>query len=831
MTLVMDGRATAKIVLPERTECELYWAQRIQEIEKNLHARNLKKKAYETQRKKQIDAMKTKAPDDEELAARELQTIIERIAGARMEIIRAENRKLPDGPCIVIGAELASMLGVGKEIDGLNKDGLICRVKKDNLILTGKRARGTLYAAYTFLESLGCRWVMPGPFGEIYPSKRTIQTEIDVIENPSHSQRYWWCTYGHAKGYKEWTLRTKGDFVKARGDPMVAQSHALAQPMGWGATRPEYQTNVVRKVKEKTKDENGKPVVKWVEKKVTGLPDDFYAMVNGKVSKNVPNMSNPKVWDMYAAYYIQYFNKNPNAAYVSASAEDDFVNDDRPATRELDSKEFDQFMGAFSATDRFWFFLNRVMEKVAKVHPKKKFGILVYSNNMAPPRIERIHPNMALVFAPLGISPLHHVRDPKSKTNRTYKEWLEDWMLMAKDAGAETYYYDYEPLGYCWNMAMICPRWAIIGKNYPWFHKLGLDGHTTQGYDDWASCGLNNYLMQRLYWNVDQDYHDIIRDYCNARFGKAADVMFEYYAILEKRMEEIPDLYSNEMWDNHLILTPEVRKLCRTQLEKAVGLADTDRSKAHVQTMVDLQASTDAMCDAIEYAHETGDFGGAAKKMAKVFEIRDKLNKLYPNFMNRTRLSEKQKAQYMTGGLYNQYLGFDQKIRSASASFVLPRYWKGMLDTRNHAFAMGYHKTKADLSSLVEQDVTICPDVRYGTQREMAAFFYRTDVKIPRSFRNKKVTLFFPSIIARSLQIWINGEAVEFDHGSYKDTTWRGGPTYFWRNYNHQQLFDISGYLKAGKRNTIAFRAFKSYDFGGTYRRVWLLADDPVKSD
>src|SRR5262249_50895297 len=118
----------------------------------------------------------------------------------------------------------------------------------------------------------------------------------------------------------------------------------------------------------------------------------------------------------------------------------------------------------------------------------------------------------------------------------------------------------------------------------------------------------------------------------------------------------------------------------------------------------------------------------------------------------------------------------------------------------------------------------ICPDVKYRTQREVAAFFYRTEADVPATFQGKKVSLYFSSLIAKGLQIWINGEPVEFDYPNYKDTIWRG-PDYFWYNYNHQQEFDVTPYIKLGQKNTIAFRVFKSFDFAGTYRRIFLLGN------
>ncbi|MEI6168996.1 MAG: DUF4838 domain-containing protein [bacterium] len=787
LDLVKDGQPLATIVLP---------ADPVQDQIAQTQATTNKAKAKPKPAKPK--------EDDELLAAEELQSIIEKISGAKLPIQRGG--AMPAGPAIVLGNAYASEAGFGKEIGKLTTDGILCVVKGNALYLSGQRPRGTLYAAYDFLESLGCRWVMPGPFGELYPSMKTISTAINKTENPSHSERYWWCTYGNAEGYVRWTLRNKGNFLKVKGDPVIEQGHNLSTPMAWGKKQPKYLA---------------KKMVDGTE--VSILPDEYYSIVNGKPSGQNPNFSNPKVWDMYADYFIDYFTKNPGKKYASISAEDGLVIDERPESRKLDSDDFDWMAGAYSSTDKLWYFHNQVLDRVAKVFPEKKFGVLVYSNNMMPPKKSKVHRNMALVFAPLTVCPLHDVRDPKCKTNRTYAQWLPEWMRQARAVGAETFYYDYEPLGFSWNVAMICPRWGIIGKNYPWFKSMGLTGHTTQGHDDWASCGLDNYLMQKLYWNANLNYKDVIADYCKVRFGASAPAMIEYYATYEKRMDEVTDLYGNEVWANHLVLTPEVRKAAREILKRAVAMADSERAKAQLQTMVDLQESTDAACDAEEIVRNTGDYGQAAKSLETVFAVRDRLNALYPKFMNPSRVDRKEKNQYLTGGIYNQYLDFDKKIKEAAAYVVLPRMWKGMLDTEAKAEQLGYQKPGADVEKLDDLDTTVMPDVKYGTEREEAAFFYRTQTEVPASFGGKQVSMFCSSLIARRVQIWINGQAVEFTKDGKTSTTWNG-PEYFWYDYNHAVEFDLTPYIKAGQGNTIAMRVLKSHDVGGSYRRIFLLA-------
>ena len=832
MPLVKDGTAVITIHLPATSELAAFRDSRTAAIDAHLNTLpgGPAPDTIRTSLLKDLENEIKRVGDEEILAAEELRHYLQRITGATVPVVTSAVDRLPDSPAILIGAAFARTAGLGAELDQLQPDGLICRVAGSHLVLSGRRARGTLYAVYALLESFGVRWVMPGDFGEIIPETRDLSTAINRLENPSCSQRYWWCTYGQGDGYARWTLRNKGNFIRALGDSAIAQGHALSWPLSWGAQNsPLAITTTVQKTRrEKLPDGTFTNRIENVEEKK--LPDEFYALSKGVPVRGVPNMSNPKTWDLYAEAYIDRFNRNPFDRYVSISAEDGLTLDDRPESRRLDINEFDWTLGAMSATDRMWFFHNRVIDRVAKKHPNAKFGVLVYSNNTMPPRIERVHPNMALVFAPLSICPLHAVRNDKCKTNREYRKWFESWMAQARAVKAETYYYDYDPIGFSWNLAMISPQWGIIGKNYPWFHQQGLGGHTTQGHDDWAASGLNHWLMIRLYWNMEQDYKAVIEDYCRIRFGAAAPAMLEYFNILEKRMDEIPDLMSNEIWGNHLILTDTVRSRCRAAIQKATATADTPRAKAHVETMADLQESTDIFCDGIEHARETGDFAAAARLLEPVFEIAGKLNKLYPFFMNPKRVNKEEKTQYLTGGWYNKYLTFDAVIRGSAARLILPRTMKIALDTDNIAWAKGWHLPETPVKDLPDGDSTLIPDVTFGTEREPAAFFYRTDVEVPASFANRKrIVLYCPSIIARAVQIWINGVAVEFDHETFRDTTWRG-PDYFWIDYNHQQQFDVTSAIKPGTRNTIAFRIFKSFDHGGTYDRVFLLADPPTET-
>jgi len=44
---------------------------------------------------------------------------------------------------------------------------------------------------------------------------------------------------------------------------------------------------------------------------------------------------------------------------------------------------------------------------------------------MLSPKIEQVNQNMAIVYAPLSVCPIHDVRDEECKTNRPWRKSLE----------------------------------------------------------------------------------------------------------------------------------------------------------------------------------------------------------------------------------------------------------------------------------------------------------------------------------------------------------------------------------------------------------------------
>lgn len=105
----------------------------------------------------------------EKTAAKELQIFIEKISGARLPILNSKQ----NDTIIIVGQD-ADLTDIN--FRQLRPDEIILRTKNNRLYISGGRPRGTLYAAYEFLEQkLGIRFLTPDE--TFVPQKTTLEIE------------------------------------------------------------------------------------------------------------------------------------------------------------------------------------------------------------------------------------------------------------------------------------------------------------------------------------------------------------------------------------------------------------------------------------------------------------------------------------------------------------------------------------------------------------------------------------------------------------------------------------------------------------------------------
>jgi hypothetical protein len=129
-------------------------------------------------------------------------------------------------------------------------------------------------------------------------------------------------------------------------------------------------------------------------------------------------------------------------------------------------------------------------------------------------------------FAPLG----YHDEDYRQESLRDWEGWSR--------AAKQIYFR---------------PNLMLLGRRdglpLLYVHKFGEDfrnlaNHGMMGTDfdacchNWATQGLNYYVVARLHWNPEQNVDALVDDYCRAGFGPGAPAIRRYFDRLEALMNE-----------------------------------------------------------------------------------------------------------------------------------------------------------------------------------------------------------------------------------------------------------------------------------------------------
>ncbi len=116
-------------------------------------------------------------------AARELRRYLAQMTGAAVEIVAARAYR-PELPGIWLGT---ARFGVAADA---RADTIRVAARGGHATLSGANPRAVLFAAYRFLEALGCRWLRPGREGERVPAGVDLAAAaLDLRETPSAAHR------------------------------------------------------------------------------------------------------------------------------------------------------------------------------------------------------------------------------------------------------------------------------------------------------------------------------------------------------------------------------------------------------------------------------------------------------------------------------------------------------------------------------------------------------------------------------------------------------------------------------------------------------------------
>ncbi len=447
------------------------------------------------------------------MALKEYRELVKRSTGA--EPVRVE-KPVKGTPTIFFGRNPWSEKA-GLTTEGLKPEGFRIRTLGQDIHILGRdtpkaganRVRGsvgmepgTLFGTYQFLEqAYGMLFAWHDELGTITPPHRDLAIQpVNMEDAPG-------CLY------RQFTKSPAGQANEIfgrrlrLGHPIDVRHehnwHRIMSPDVYGKAHPEWFAEI-----------NGKR-----------YPKHYSEKRGGQVCT-----SNPQVVQHFAKTAIDYFNKTPSSQMFSIAANDGRKFCTCAKCLALDSGDV-RPDGRRITTDRIITFSNQVAERVAKVHPDKRLGVIVYLDYKYPPKRVKPHPMLFLV----------HPTNSGFSQGAFYEgdRWSEAAMERGWQKAAGTFYkydiwhYDQTPL------YMIAPVTKHIIEKCRAQKKHGVDGGYHYIARSYELLGAGHYLLARLLWDSDFDAEAAERRYYSMLYGAAGDSVKQYYDLLESQLVKV----------------------------------------------------------------------------------------------------------------------------------------------------------------------------------------------------------------------------------------------------------------------------------------------------
>jgi hypothetical protein len=696
-----------------------------------------------------------------------------------------------DGPVLVVGraalvanpALRDALAKVAKPKPLLRADAVVVKRDKNRVYLAGTNDDSHYYAAATLLRMWGCRWFVPGEFGECVPRHAKLSVgELDhAYGSPFEVRRYWLSWNGDATGKEEFMRR---NFFN---DTYVPNGHSLA----------EYTKELIPP---------------------------------GKTMFNVP-ISDDKTAAHVADKVLPKFRKGED---FSLGLEDGVYESDSAEDKKLIALQYDKYFLTQSYTDAFMVLYNKVADHLLKAAPnsKSRIGFLIYSNITIPPVRDVVAAKPLVGYlAPIDIDPIHGMDDARSGPRREYKAMLEKW---AKVMQGRLVIYDYDQSMLVWR-DLPNPSHQAFRQDVKHYLKAGILGVDTESRGATATTLTNLYVRGQLLWDPAADTDALLADWYERFYGRAARPMAEYWGAVFKAWDDTVAT-EHEYFVAPAIYTPELlAKLAKSLQEaeaagKGADKAVGDRlrfTRLGYEVLSSYMAMVTAAATEVDYkaAVAAGERGLAA---------REKLTEMNPTFTTYKKIGESGYA-WWPGEVkqYQELLPFTDGTKGALVA-KLPLVWNFRRDPKDVGVKEGWTNQAPDLKAwdALPKPVSVADRIKNaGNWEQLRAdvyaqaqgvvtadyqsytghAWYQADVELTAEQAGGKVRLRFPGLFN---ECWLYVNGGEVAHRPFKGVWWMN-------DYRFEWDVDLAGKLKPGK-NSVVVRINNPHHFGGMFRRPFL---------
>ncbi len=761
-----------------------------------------------------------------DFAARELQSYIQKISGAKLEI-HTDAEKIGDGSKILVGrSKLTDAITELKIPTGLTinlrEEGYVVYCKGDTLVLAGNDTivgdahedkircpitegstmgesmyLGTRYAVYDLLGRLGVRWFMPGEYGEVIPKSTTLQIPaLSTEERPDFPVR----AYG---------IATDGEQMAHDLFLWLLHNRMNPRSVGWfGMVSDGSLGNLLPKDQVKVHPE-------WFALQPDGSRLANEPCTTDELRRNDPKYAGkPRLLDEIMKKIAAPAN---GGQHVSEFAPEDGA----PACAcELCRKMSCRFPDGmtygpsteYATSQEYFYFVNGLLDAVAEKYPGYLLATNGYFNRFPPPEVGpefNKHRNLTVMFADILACSMHGYDDPRCWQNRQQYNYLKQWCKLSDKVWI--YGYNYSLTN---TTGTVTPMTRRAIRTIPLMKEAGAIGFHDLDTSDLMHNGIASYVARfALEWNTKADMEAILGDFYRKWFGPAAVPMQDYYSKLESAFDNGPYHSSNVSILSSVYKPGPIAQLS-DDMARAEAAAVSDADKLHVR-MERLQFDHLRMYVDFVQAQRELRFADAARLMRQM----------------QTPKKEMRTISRFAGAWGFDYAGMPTQVermeRFASMELFAPLPEMARFSTDKHDVGRSdrwmepdYNDSKWPLCSTSAgwqnqelKDEDGLPTMSRDGHPYTGFGWYRFTVDLPAVPEGKQARLFLPGFVS---QAWVWG------NGRYAGRSEYAVP---WLLPQEMDIV-ISPHLKPGK-NVIAVRVLEANAYvgaDGIYERPFLYA-------
>ena len=446
------------------------------------------------------------ASESQLYAAAEFAAYHERIAGGRVEVVRAS---------AATNAVRRLRIETAADADGLGEDGfrLVSRNGSD-LLVVASAARGCLYGVYEVLERFGgVRWYSSQC--ESVPKKARLEVPagLDEVQIPAFEMRQ--CLWSDVKAHLDFAARLR----------MNGFSHARSASAKYGGDSYRFGGGLSSCHTFKT--------LLPPEQYFDAHPE-YFSMVGGRRLKERTQLclTNPDVLAIVVSNVLARIRADPGAKFYGVSQNDWLNGCECPRCAAVDAEEE-------SRAGTLVRFVNAVAEAVEREFPGVMIETLAYQYTRRPPKKTRLRRNVVPCLCTIECDFAHPIDGGVYPENVSFRRDIDGWAAQT-DA---LYLWDYTT---CFSSyPQVFPNGGVLQANLRFFRDHGVKMMFEQG-DYQGShahfAELKAWLLAKLMWNPDQQLGPLLDDFFGGFYGRAASIVRADYEDAVARYAARPDM-------------------------------------------------------------------------------------------------------------------------------------------------------------------------------------------------------------------------------------------------------------------------------------------------